>query len=125
MLSRTRRCALSAAATSRAEHADVPRSGDDAVAGRGGQHAKAPNENLARELMELFTLGVGNYTEQDVRQAARALTGWRLDAVRQGRTSCRMLHDGPETILGKTASFDVASFADWLMPQPGVLAFIA
>src|SRR6185503_10278946 len=40
---------------------------------------KAPNENLARELMELFTLGVGHYTEHDVREAARALTGWRVD----------------------------------------------
>ncbi len=37
-----------------------------------------PNENLARELMELFTLGVGNYTETDVKAAARALTGWTV-----------------------------------------------
>ena len=37
-----------------------------------------PNENLARETMELFTLGVGNYTEDDVREAARALTGWTI-----------------------------------------------
>jgi uncharacterized protein (DUF1800 family) len=41
--------------------------------------AKAPNENLARELMELFTLGVGNYTEDDVKAGARALTGWVVD----------------------------------------------
>src|SRR5262245_56694354 len=39
-----------------------------------------PNENLARELMELFTLGIGHYTEQDVKEAARALTGWRVKA---------------------------------------------
>src|SRR5690349_24984845 len=38
-----------------------------------------PNENLARELMELFTLGAGHYSETDVREAARALTGWRVD----------------------------------------------
>ena len=46
-----------------------------------GQHntARAPNENLARELMELFTLGIGHYSENDVREAARALTGWRVD----------------------------------------------
>ena len=43
-----------------------------------------PNENLARELMELFTLGIGHYTEEDVKQAARALTGW---TVRQGNSS--------------------------------------
>jgi len=49
------------------------------VAGRGGNTAKAPNENLARELMELFTLGVGHYSEDDVRQAAQALTGWLVN----------------------------------------------
>jgi uncharacterized protein (DUF1800 family) len=41
--------------------------------------AQAPNENLARELMELFTLGIGNYTEADVKAGARALTGWAVD----------------------------------------------
>src|SRR5262249_48055817 len=46
----------------------------DAPANRKGK----PNENLARELMELFTLGVGHYTETDVKEAARALTGWKL-----------------------------------------------
>src|SRR5262249_20566194 len=44
-----------------------------------------PNENLARELMELFTLGIGHYTEQDVKEAARALTGWTLSDEREGR----------------------------------------
>ncbi len=45
-----------------------------------GQNVKgAPNENFGREVMELFTMGVGNYTEQDIREAARAFTGWRDD----------------------------------------------
>ena len=61
-----------------------------------------PNENLARELMELFTLGVGNYSEADVREAARALTGWRVD--RRGRhrraASPRLHDDGAKTVLG-------------------------
>jgi len=59
-----------------------------------------PNENLARELMELFTLGVGNFTEKDVKEAARALTGWagRADTFAD-EPAC---HDGAEkTILGK------------------------
>ena len=75
-----------------------------------------PNENLARELMELFTLGVGNYTEGDVKAGARALTGWspkRLEVrFRKDR------HDASEkTILGKTAHFDSTSFADLLLRQ--------
>lgn len=41
----------------------------------------APNENYARELLELFTLGIGNYTEQDIQEGARALTGWRVDGL--------------------------------------------
>ncbi|HVU86076.1 MAG TPA: DUF1800 domain-containing protein [Pirellulales bacterium] len=45
----------------------------------GANHKNHPNENFARELLELFTLGIGNYSEQDVREAARALTGWRRD----------------------------------------------
>ncbi|MER3329840.1 MAG: DUF1800 family protein, partial [Candidatus Kapaibacterium sp.] len=44
---------------------------------------KNPNENYARELMELFTMGIGNYSEGDIREAARALTGWRVSAHRQ------------------------------------------
>ena len=54
---------------------------------------QAPNENLARELMELFTLGIGNYTETDVRQAARALTGWRVDRTGGGATFEANRHD--------------------------------
>jgi hypothetical protein len=59
-----------------------------------------PNENLARELMELFTLGVGHYTEKDVKEAARALTGWTVD---QGRfhEDARLHDSGDKIILGK------------------------
>ncbi|HEV3255968.1 MAG TPA: DUF1800 domain-containing protein [Gemmataceae bacterium] len=58
-----------------------------------------PNENLARELMELFSLGVGHYTENDVKEAARALTGWSLDEEAFTEVSAR--HDaGEKTILG-------------------------
>ncbi len=58
-----------------------------------------PNENYARELMELFSLGVGHYTENDVREGARSFTGWRTDGV--GFTFDTSLHDrGPKDVSG-------------------------
>lgn len=90
-----------------------------------GSTAKAPNENLARESMELFSLGVGHYTETDVRQAALALTGWRLNRTSGVATFSPKYHSaGPETILGKTASFDVDSFTDLLLAQPANPEFV-
>jgi uncharacterized protein (DUF1800 family) len=90
-----------------------------------GSTAEAPNENLARESMELFSLGAGNYTETDVRQAALALTGWRLDRGDGTASFAPHAHaPGPETILGKTASFDVDSFTDLLLAQPACPRFI-
>src|SRR5262249_39917029 len=69
----------------------------DAQANRKGQ----PNENLGRELMELFTLGIGNYTEKDVKEAARALTGWTVEKDTFKEDASR--HDtGEKTILGNT-----------------------
>ena len=87
----------------------------DAPSNRKGK----PNENLARELMELFTLGVGHYAENDVKEAARALTG---RTVAQGRFQARpeSHDDGEKTILGKTARFDGDSLADHLLAQPAV-----
>jgi uncharacterized protein (DUF1800 family) len=89
-----------------------------------GNTLKAPNENLARELMELFTLGVGNYTEDDVRAGARALTGWRLDAGGKATLVAKLHDDGPKTILGKTADFDDTSFVDWILQQPASPKFV-
>ncbi len=63
-----------------------------------------PNENLARELLELFTLGVDHYTEADVQEAARALTGWRVVAE-QFRFDEHAHDDGQKTFLGQTGSF--------------------
>ncbi|APW63707.1 DUF1800 domain-containing protein [Paludisphaera borealis] len=76
-----------------------------------------PNENLARELMELFTLGVGRYSESDVKEAARALTGL---GVTQGRFTMRADRhdDGPKTVLGKTGNLDPDALADLLLAQP-------
>ncbi|GAA3300030.1 DUF1800 domain-containing protein [Dactylosporangium vinaceum] len=87
---------------------------------------KAPNENLARELMELFTLGVGHYTEQDVREGARALTGWVVDQ-KSGTASLnpKRHDDRPKTILGQTGTYDADAFADLLLAQPACPDFVA
>ena len=66
----------------------------------------APNENYAREVMELFSLGVGNYTEKDIQEAARAFTGWHHDTEVVKFEFNRDLHDdGAKTIFGKTGKF--------------------
>jgi len=78
----------------------------------------APNENLARELMELFTLGVGNYTETDVKAAARALTGW---TVEDGRFRDDPVHhdDGEKTILAHRGRWRGDDLIAMLLEQPG------
>jgi uncharacterized protein (DUF1800 family) len=87
---------------------------------------KAPNENLARELMELFTLGIGHYGENDVRQAARALTGWRLDPKQRTAVFDPRRHDsGAKTVLGRTAPLDADGLADVLLAQPANAEFLA
>jgi len=82
--------------------------------------AGAPNENLSREFIELFTLGHGNgYTEQDVRDGARALTGWTI--TRDG-TSARFVatrHDsGSKTVLGVNGNLDETGFCDAVLANP-------
>jgi uncharacterized protein (DUF1800 family) len=76
-----------------------------------------PNENLARELMELFTLGIGHYSEEDVKQAARALTGWKLvgDEVR----FVPVRHDAAtKVILDRKGAFDADGLAALLLDHP-------
>ncbi len=87
--------------------------------------ARAPNENLAREFMELFTLGHNNgYTEDDVRAGARALTGWTIrdgEAVLVPRR-----HDaGSKTLFGVAGDFDAAGFCDAVLARPGSAAHVA
>ena len=87
---------------------------------------QAPNENLARELMELFTLGIGAYREDDIKAGARALTGWTVDRATGATSLMANRHDsGRKTILGQTANFDVDSYADLLVGQPTHGPFIA
>jgi uncharacterized protein (DUF1800 family) len=64
-----------------------------------------PNENYAREVMELFSLGVGNYTETDIREAARAFTGWRMED--DGfEFNARLHDDGPKTVFGRSGNWN-------------------
>jgi uncharacterized protein (DUF1800 family) len=87
---------------------------------------KAPNENLARELMELFTLGVGNYTENDVKAGARVLTGWQVDrATGTARLAPQRHDDTPVTLLGRTGTLDVDGYADLLVGHPAHTPFLA
>jgi uncharacterized protein (DUF1800 family) len=82
-----------------------------------------PNENYARELMELFSLGVGNYTEKDVREAARAFTGWRSDGV--GFAFDAHLHDtGAKTVLGQTGAWDGGDVVRIVLEQPCSARFL-
>jgi uncharacterized protein (DUF1800 family) len=84
----------------------------------------APNENFAREIMELFTMGVGNYSEKDVREAARAFTGWNYVDTRFVADDAQ--HDaGPKTFLGRTGNFDGVQVIDIIMQQPVTAEFIA
>ncbi|RKR86311.1 uncharacterized protein (DUF1800 family) [Micromonospora pisi] len=86
---------------------------------------KAPNENLARELMELFTLGIGHYTEPDVKAGAKALTGWAVDrATGVARLEPKRHDTDPKTILGRTDTFDADSYARLLAAQPQAAEFV-
>ncbi len=79
---------------------------------------RAPNENYARELMELFTLGEGNYTEADVKQAARAFTGWTFRRGSSTFTFDERNHDyGRKTFLGRQGYFDGDHIIDIILEQ--------
>jgi uncharacterized protein (DUF1800 family) len=82
-----------------------------------------PNENYARELMELFSLGIGHYTETDIREAARAFTGWEL---RNGAAYFnRAEHDDtPKTVLGRTGQWHGPDIVRICLDQPACAGFI-
>ncbi len=91
-----------------------------------GQHNRKgkANENYGREVMELFSLGIGNYTEEDVREIARAFTGWQVSGE-AGVLRKNLFDDGEKTILGETGPFDSESAVDLLLRQPAASTFIA
>jgi uncharacterized protein (DUF1800 family) len=85
----------------------------------------APNENFAREVMELFTLGEGRYTEADIKEAARAFTGWSFDPPSGRFVFRRLLHDGGnKSVLGRQGAFDGDAVLEILLAQPSTAEFI-
>ena len=86
-----------------------------------------PNENYARELMELFSLGVGNYTEEDVRQSARAFTGWTVNRRMGDVVEFNpLLHDdGVKMFLNRTGDFMGDDIVDIIMQQPATARYMA
>ena len=107
-------------------------------------HKDAPNENFGRELLELFSMGIGNYTEDDVKACARAFTGWTIAnadymSVRASRDSIWPYgrldwqfeylpedhDDGPKTFLGQTGAFNGADIIDIICRQPATAWFVA
>jgi uncharacterized protein (DUF1800 family) len=82
-----------------------------------------PNENYARELMELFTTGIGHYTEDDIRESARAFTGWTLQGGQQPRYTTqstfnpRYFDSGQKTFMGKTGNFTGDDIVEMLVPM--------
>jgi uncharacterized protein (DUF1800 family) len=91
-----------------------------------GSSAFAPNENLARESMELFTLGWGNYSEDDVRSAARALAGWYVDYdTGEVKFSRRDSFRAPLIFLGEQDDWDTTSIVDRLCDHPATAVHIA
>ncbi len=84
----------------------------------------APNENFARELLELFTLGKGNYSEQDIKEAARAFTGWKADRTGSYRF-IPFQHDfNSKQFLGETGNFNGEDIIDLILEQPETAQFI-
>ncbi|HEV3157430.1 MAG TPA: DUF1800 domain-containing protein [Candidatus Baltobacteraceae bacterium] len=87
-----------------------------------------PNENFARELMELYTLGIGNYSEEDVRESARAWTGWTLMPPNMGAGSVfnvRQHDDGVKTFLGRSGAFGGTDIVSIIFEQPAAARWFA
>ncbi len=86
---------------------------------------RSPNENYGRELMELFTLGEGHYTEDDIQAAARAFTGWSLDRSTLSFVDRERMHDpGSKTFMGKTGNFGGNDIIDIILEQPEAAIFL-
>lgn len=83
-----------------------------------------PNENFAREVMELFTMGRNNYTEKDIKEAARAYTGWAYDKEGNFVFRKNQHDDGQKTFLGKTGNFTGEDVLNIILEQPATAEFI-
>ncbi len=86
---------------------------------------QAPNENFARELLELFALGEGNYTELDIKEAARAFTGWSIDRNTGEFRFYKQRHDfGKKKFLGKSGAFNGEDIVNIIFEQPETATFL-
>jgi uncharacterized protein (DUF1800 family) len=86
---------------------------------------KAPNENFAREVMELFSLGEGNgYTEKDIKEAARAFTGWTVNTRAEYAFNAKVHDDGEKTIFGKTKRYSGEDVIELLLAKPETARYI-
>lgn len=83
-----------------------------------------PNENFAREIMELFTMGVGNYTEHDIREAARAFTGWNFKGI-DFHINAEQHDAGDKEVLGQKGNFDGVAVIDIILAHEATSKFIA
>lgn len=83
-----------------------------------------PNENFAREVMELFTMGRGNYTEKDIREGARAFTGWGSDKEGNFKERKNLHDEGSKTFLGKTGNFTGTDVLNIILEQKATAKFI-
>lgn len=86
---------------------------------------KQPNENFAREVMELFTLGRGNYTENDIKEAARAFTGWQVDMAGVFKFNDKQHDSDSKTVFGKTGNFDGGDIIDMLLEKRQTARYIS
>ena len=84
----------------------------------------AANENFAREVMELFTMGVGNYSEKDVREGARAFTGWYFDNL-TFKVDPEKHDDGPKAFLGRAGTFNGVDAINIIFEQPVTAEYLA
>jgi uncharacterized protein (DUF1800 family) len=88
-------------------------------------HKTQPNENFARELMELFTLGIGHYSEKDIQEAARAFSGWQIDMKTGAFVVRPRLHDdGEKQFLGRRGNFQGEEILSILLEEPRTAEFI-
>lgn len=85
---------------------------------------KQPNENFARELMELFTIGRGNYTEQDIKEAARAFTGWSSDFKNEYKFKKHQHDFGQKTFMGKEGTFNGDDIINIILDRKETAYFI-
>ena len=85
---------------------------------------EAPNENFAREVMELFTMGIGNYSEQDIKEGARAFTGWRINRKGEFEVNAKLHDDGEKNFLGRKGNFNGDDIINILLEQKETARYI-